>query len=42
TGRPTRQRTTGYGTPTPERIAAGKASDGVCQSLRRTIPLLAT
>jgi FO synthase len=34
TGRPLRQRTTSYGTPPPERIAAATASDGVCQSVR--------
>src|SRR5690606_903855 len=28
-GRPLRQRTTGYGTPDPERVAAAEASDGV-------------
>ncbi|MFC7382377.1 bifunctional FO biosynthesis protein CofGH [Sphaerisporangium rhizosphaerae] len=41
TGRPLRQRTTGYGVPSAERVAAAQASDGVCQSIRRTIPLLA-
>ncbi|WP_214408688.1 bifunctional FO biosynthesis protein CofGH [Sphaerisporangium fuscum] len=41
TGRPLRQRTTGYGTPSEERLAAARASDGVCRSVRRTIPLLA-
>ncbi|MFC4586496.1 bifunctional FO biosynthesis protein CofGH [Sphaerisporangium corydalis] len=40
TGRPLRQRTTGYGTPPAERLAAAAASDGVCRSVRRTIPLL--
>jgi FO synthase len=43
TGRPLRQRTTTYGTPTPERLAAAAASDGVCASVRgpRTaLPLL--
>jgi FO synthase len=39
TGRPLRQRTTGYGEPDPERRAAAAASDGVCRSVRRTIPL---
>jgi FO synthase len=34
TGRPLRQRTTGYGTPSAERIAAATASDGVCASVR--------
>jgi FO synthase len=41
TGRPLRQRTTSYGTPSEERLAAARASDGVCQSVRRpTLPLL--
>jgi FO synthase len=43
TGRPLRQRTTVYGTPSAERIAAAAASDGVCASVRRphgTLPLL--
>jgi FO synthase len=40
TGRPLRQRTTLYGTPSPERIAAAAASDGVCASVRgRGAPL---
>ncbi len=34
TGRPLRQRTTGYGSPSQERMAAAAASDGVCQSVR--------
>jgi FO synthase len=34
TGRELRQRTTGYGTPTAERIAAAAASDGVCAAVR--------
>jgi FO synthase len=34
TGRPLRQRTTGYGKPSAERIAAADASDGVCASVR--------
>ena len=34
TGRPMRQRTTTYGNPDPERIAAALASDGVCASVR--------
>nr|WP_158882241.1 bifunctional FO biosynthesis protein CofGH [Amycolatopsis anabasis] len=38
-GRPLRQRTTGYGTPSPERIAAAQASDGVARAVRR-LPLL--
>jgi FO synthase len=43
TGRPLRQRTTVYGTPSAERMAAAAASDGVCASVRRphgTLPLL--
>jgi FO synthase len=36
TGRPLRQRTTGYGQPSAERMAAGAASDGVCGSVRGT------
>ncbi len=36
TGRPLRQRTTLYGTPSAERIAAAAASDGVCESVRGT------
>lgn len=39
TGRPVRQRTTEYGHPTPERLAAAQASDGVCQSVRRVLPM---
>jgi FO synthase len=34
TGRPLRQRTTTYGRPSAERIAAASASDGVCASVR--------
>jgi FO synthase len=34
TGRPLRQRTTLYGTPSAERAAAAAASDGVCASVR--------
>jgi FO synthase len=34
TGRPLRQRTTLYGTPSAERVAAAAASDGVCASVR--------
>jgi FO synthase len=41
TGRPLRQRTTGYGVPLPERVAAATASDGVCASVRRPLPLVA-
>lgn len=40
TGRPLRQRTTGYGVPDPHRVAAAEASDGVCASVRRPLPLL--
>ncbi|MGP3911887.1 bifunctional FO biosynthesis protein CofGH [Nonomuraea sp. 10N515B] len=39
TGRPVRQRTTEYGVPTPERLQASAASDGVCQSVRRVLPI---
>ncbi|TYB58355.1 7,8-didemethyl-8-hydroxy-5-deazariboflavin synthase [Nonomuraea sp. PA05] len=39
TGRPVRQRTTEYGVPDAERLAASAASDGVCQSVRRVLPL---
>jgi FO synthase len=39
-GRPLRQRTTLYGEPPAERLAASTASDGVCASIRGTrIPL---
>ena len=42
TGRPLRQRTTSYGTPSEERLAAARASDGVCRSVRRPVlPVLA-
>jgi len=34
TGRPMRQRTTTYGRPTTERLAAASASDGVCAAVR--------
>jgi FO synthase len=34
TGRPLRQRTTGYGEPSAERVAAAAASDGVCAAVR--------
>ncbi len=40
TGRPLRQRTTAYGTPSAERLAAAAASDGVCASVRRTLAVL--
>jgi FO synthase len=39
TGRPVRQRTTEYGRPSDERLAASAASDGVCQSVRRVLPM---
>ncbi|MFC3817532.1 bifunctional FO biosynthesis protein CofGH [Planomonospora venezuelensis] len=39
TGRPLRQRTTSYGAPGEERLAAARASDGVCQSVRNFVPL---
>ncbi|MGN9836852.1 bifunctional FO biosynthesis protein CofGH [Nonomuraea sp. H19] len=38
-GRPVRQRTTEYGVPAPERLQASAASDGVCQSVRRVLPM---
>ncbi|MGP4096255.1 bifunctional FO biosynthesis protein CofGH [Nonomuraea sp. KM90] len=38
-GRPVRQRTTEYGVPDDERLAASAASDGVCQSVRRVLPM---
>ncbi len=42
-GRPLRQRTTEYGTPTAERIAASEASDGVATAVRRPLlPLVTT
>ncbi|GAA4579046.1 bifunctional FO biosynthesis protein CofGH [Planotetraspora phitsanulokensis] len=40
TGRPLRQRTTSYGMPGAERVEAARRSDGVCGSVRRTIPLV--
>jgi FO synthase len=39
-GRPLRQRTTLYGDPSPDRLAASAASDGVCASVRTGLPLL--
>ncbi|MEU6778094.1 bifunctional FO biosynthesis protein CofGH [Nonomuraea angiospora] len=39
TGRPVRQRTTEYGVPTDERLAASEASDGVCKSVRKVLPM---
>jgi FO synthase len=41
-GRPLRQRTTVYGEPAPERRAAAAASDGVCASVRRPLPVIAS
>jgi len=41
-GRPLRQRTTEYGTPTAERIAAAEASDGVATAVRRPLLPLVT
>jgi FO synthase len=40
-GRPLRQRTTLYGEAAPERQAAAAASDGVCTSVRKGLPILA-
>ena len=40
-GRTLRQRTTLYGSVPDERLAASAASDGVCTSVRRPLPLLA-
>jgi FO synthase len=44
TGRPLVQRTTGYGVPSAERMAAAQASDGVCAAVRgrRTVLPLAS
>ncbi len=45
TGRPMRQRTTTYGRPAAERLAAASASDGVCAAVRGprvSLPLLQT
>jgi FO synthase len=39
-GRPLRQRTTTYGAPAPDRVAAAEASDGVCTSVRAGLPIL--
>ena len=39
-GRPLRQRTTLYGTPAEDRVAAAAASDGVCASVRKGLPIL--
>src|SRR5580698_8141230 len=40
-GRPLRQRTTLYGSPSPDRLAAAAASDGVAASVRAGLPILA-
>jgi FO synthase len=40
-GRPLRQRTTLYGMPAADRVAAAEASDGVCISVRQGLPILA-
>jgi len=40
-GRPLHQRTTLYGTPAADRVAAAEASDGVCTSVRQGLPILA-
>ena len=40
-GRPLRQRTTLYGTPSPDRLTAAAASDGVAASVRAGLPILA-
>jgi FO synthase len=40
-GRPLRQRTTLYGTPSADRLAAAAASDGVAASVRAGLPILA-
>jgi FO synthase len=39
-GRPLRQRTTTYGTPPPDRLAAAAASDGVTPAVRGNLPLI--
>ncbi|MFI6320446.1 bifunctional FO biosynthesis protein CofGH [Nonomuraea sp. NPDC050556] len=39
TGRVIRQRTTEYGVPSEERLAASAASDGVCRSVLRSLPI---
>ena len=40
-GRELRQRTTTYGGVPPERAAAARASDGVCDAVRRKLPVVA-
>jgi FO synthase len=42
TGRPLRQRTTGYGEVSEERRAAAAASDGVCETVRKGLPILSS
>jgi FO synthase len=42
TGRPMRQRTTTYGEVPAGRLEAAAASDGVCSSVRRGLPVLST
>ena len=39
--RPLRQRTTTYGEAAAERVAAARASDGVCDAVRRKLPVVA-
>ena len=39
-GRPLRQRTTGYGIPSDERLAASAASDGVAREVRKLLPVV--
>jgi FO synthase len=39
-GRPLRQRTTSYGTPSPDRVVAARASDGVAQAVRNPLPIV--
>ncbi len=39
-GRPLVQRTTSYGRPSVERIAAGRASDGVASAVRQPLPIV--
>ena len=40
TGRPLRQRTTSYGRPSADRVAAAQASDGVAEAVRKPLPLV--
>ncbi|WP_435156118.1 bifunctional FO biosynthesis protein CofGH [Amycolatopsis sacchari] len=39
-GRPLVQRTTSYGRPSPERVAAARLSDGVAQAVRNPLPIV--